>query len=66
MTIDSSIVLTQKRRQNNSVWLGNFKLKPQQWRVTTFCLIKKSLLMVTIVAKWFECVISLIFKSAWC
>ena len=22
--------------------------------------------MVSIVAKWFECVISLIFKSAWC
>ena len=29
-------------------------------------LFKKLLLMVVIVAKWFECVISLIFKSAWC
>ena len=29
-------------------------------------LFKKPLLMVAIVAKLFECVISLIFKSAWC
>ena len=29
-------------------------------------LFKKPLLMVVIVTKWFECVISLIFKFAWC
>ena len=29
-------------------------------------LFKKRLLMVAIVAKWSECIISVIFKSAWC
>ena len=29
-------------------------------------LFQKPLLMVSIVAKWFEYVISLIFKSSWC
>ena len=29
-------------------------------------LFKKAMLMVSIVVKWFECVISLILKSAWC
>ena len=29
-------------------------------------MLKKPLLTVAIVAKWFECVIILIFKSTWC
>ena len=29
-------------------------------------LFNNPLLMVAIVDKWFECLISLIFKSAWC
>ena len=41
--------------------LGNFKLKLQQWTAKLF-LFKKYLLMIAIMVKQFEYVISLLFK----